>query len=185
MDKDYDERKGEFVGRLMDYKSGELISLMIHIGDELGLYDAMAGKESVNASSLAKITGLDERWLKEWLRGQGAAGVIEHCEDENFQLSDVATEALLDADSPAYIAGFYCKPPSHEVLEKTIDAFRTGVGISWGAHGADASHFLCRTSRPFHLQLADPVIPFMDGMFECLTTGGTVLGSQRTICGHG
>ena len=43
MDKDYGERKGEFVGRLLDYKSGELVSLMIHIGDELGLYDAMAG----------------------------------------------------------------------------------------------------------------------------------------------
>ncbi len=182
MNNNYDERMQEYAMRVIGYKGGEMISLMIHIGDELGLYKAMAGKESVNASNLAKTTGLNERWLQEWLRGQGAAGIIEHRGDEDFQLSDVAEEALLDADSPANIVGFFCKPSSHEVLEKTIDAFRTGVGISWGDHGDDASHFLCRTNRPFHLQLADRVIPLMDGMLERLTTGGTVLDVG---CGSG
>lgn len=182
MDKTYDERKGEYVGRLMKYKSGELVSLMIHIGDELGIYDAMAGNGSLNASDLAESTGLNERWLKEWLRGQGAAGIIEHVEDENFQLPDVATDALLDADSPSYVAGFYCKPPLPEVVEKTIDGFRTGTGISWGAHGDGASHFLCRANRPGHLQLAESIIPLMDGVNERLTAGGTVLDVG---CGSG
>ena len=182
MNNNYDERMQEYALRVMGYKSGEMISLMVHIGDELGLYKAMVGEESVNASNLAKTTGLHERWLQEWLRGQGAAGVIEHLGDENFQLSDVAAEALLDADSPSNIAGFFFKPPSHDVVDKTIDAFRTGVGISWGAHGADASHFLCRTNHPFHLQLADRIIPLMDGMLERLTAGGTVLDVG---CGSG
>ena len=175
MEKSYRKRKGEYVGRLMRYKSGELVSLMIHIGDELGLYDAMAGQESVNARDLAESTGLNERWLKEWLRGQGAAGIIEHIGDENFQLPDVANEALLDPDSPSYIAGFYCKPPSHEVVDKTIDGFRTGAGISWGAHGDGASHFLCRTNRPGQLQLTERIIPMMDDMAERLTAGGVAL----------
>ena len=182
MDKSYRKRKGEYVGRLMRYKSGELVSLMIHIGDELGLYDAMAGMETVNASELAERTGLNERWLKEWLRGQGAAGIIEHIEDENFQLPDVANETLLDPDSPSYIAGFYCKPPSHEVVDNTIDGFRTGTGIGWGAHGDGASHFLCRTNRPGHLQIVERVIPMMDGVAERLTSGGSVLDVG---CGSG
>ena len=46
-------------------KQREMISLMIHIGDDLGLYEAMAGKDSVDAGSLANSTGLNERWLKE------------------------------------------------------------------------------------------------------------------------
>jgi 2-polyprenyl-3-methyl-5-hydroxy-6-metoxy-1,4-benzoquinol methylase len=182
MDKDYDERMQEYVEHLMGYKTGEMISLMIHIGDALGLYDAMSGRESVDAAGLAEITGLNERWLLEWLRGQGAAGIINHVGEESFQLSDVAAEALLDADSPANIAGFFFKPPSHEVVDKTIDAFHTGVGISWGAHGDAASHFLCRTNRPWHLQLADRVIPLMDGMVERLTAGGAVMDVG---CGSG
>jgi 2-polyprenyl-3-methyl-5-hydroxy-6-metoxy-1,4-benzoquinol methylase len=182
MEIDYEERMQEYVECLMGYKTGEMISLMIHLGDELGLYNAMSGKKSVNAESLAKITGLNERWLREWLRGQGAAGIINHVGDEEFQLPDVATEALLDADSPANVAGFFFKPPSHEVVEKTIDAFRTGIGISWGAHGDTASHFLCRTNRPWHLQLVDRVISLMDGMAERLTSGGMVLDVG---CGSG
>ena len=78
MDKDYAERMQEYAKRVIGYKTVELISLMIHIGDELGLYEAMSGKDSVDANSLAEATGLDERWLLEWLRGQGAAGIIDH-----------------------------------------------------------------------------------------------------------
>jgi len=179
---DFRDRMQAYAQRLVGYKTGEMVSLMIHIGDELGLYDAMAGEAQVDAASLAQKTGLDERWLLEWLRGQGAAGIIDHLGEETFQLSDVAAQALLNADSPAYLRGFFAKPPSHEILDKTIDAFRTGVGVSWGAHGDSASHFLCRTNRPFHMMLADQVIPMIDGMSERLSTGGRVMDVG---CGSG
>ena len=58
---DYAERMQEYAQRLIGYKSGEMVSMMIHIGDELGLYAAMSGRESSNATSLAEATGLDER----------------------------------------------------------------------------------------------------------------------------
>lgn len=181
-DNNFGDRMRAYAQRLMGYKSGEMVSLMVHIGDELGLYDAMVGQAHVTAESLADATGLNERWLREWLRGQGAAGIIEHLGDEQFQLSDVGAEALLNTDSPAYLRGFFFRPPSHEILEKTIDAFRTGVGVSWGAHGDSASHFLCRTNRPFHLKLASEVIPLMNGVEARLAAGGTVLDVG---CGSG
>ena len=40
------------------YKKGELVSLMIHIGDQLGLYRALAGAGPIDARGLAEKTGL-------------------------------------------------------------------------------------------------------------------------------
>ena len=50
------------------YKQGEVVSLMIHIGDRLGLCGALEGAGSVTAAELAERTGLQKRWLLEWLR---------------------------------------------------------------------------------------------------------------------
>jgi SAM-dependent methyltransferase len=182
MNKDYEERLGEYAQRAMGYKTGEFVSLMIHIGDELGLFEAMKGKERISAKELAEQTGLSERWLAEWLRGHGAAGIIEHLGDEYFQLPDVAAETLLQNDSSSFVGGYFFKPASHEIIAKTIDAFRTGVGVSWGEHGDAASHFLCRSNHPFHLMLPDHVIPLIDGMPERLAQGGKVLDVG---CGSG
>ncbi len=57
------------------YKQGEIVSLMIHLGDRLGLYRALNGAGPVTAAELADRTGLKERWLFEWLRGPGGRTV--------------------------------------------------------------------------------------------------------------
>ena len=107
MNQDYEERLGEYAQRAMAYKTGEFVSLMIHIGDELGLFEAMKGKERISAKELAEQTGLNERWLTEWLRGHGAAGIIKHLGDEYFQLPDVAAETLLQNDSSSFVGGYF------------------------------------------------------------------------------
>ncbi|MBW2415054.1 MAG: SAM-dependent methyltransferase, partial [Deltaproteobacteria bacterium] len=39
------------------YKQGEMVSLMIHLGDRLGLYRALAGAGPLSAADLAQRTG--------------------------------------------------------------------------------------------------------------------------------
>jgi hypothetical protein len=67
---------GAFALGVWQYKQGEVVSLMIHLGDRLGLYAALDGAGPVTAAELAAKTELDERWLLEWLRGQAAAGLL-------------------------------------------------------------------------------------------------------------
>ncbi len=50
-----------FAFRVWSYKQGEVVSLMIHLGDRLGLYRAMAGSGPMTAGDLASATGLHER----------------------------------------------------------------------------------------------------------------------------
>ena len=62
--------------RVWNYKQGEMVSLMIHLGDQLGIYREMEGAGPLTPAELAKRTGLQERWLLEWLRGQVAAQLL-------------------------------------------------------------------------------------------------------------
>src|SRR3954467_3030904 len=78
------------------YKEGEVVSLMAHLGDRLGLYRSMAGAGPMTVGDLAATTGFHERWLLEWLRGQAAAGLLETGDGERFELSDVAAAVLAD-----------------------------------------------------------------------------------------
>ena len=69
------------------YKQGEMVSLMIHLGVRLGLYQALDGAGPVTSGDLAATTGLHARWLREWLRAQGAAELLVTEEGETFEHS--------------------------------------------------------------------------------------------------
>ncbi|HEY6597668.1 MAG TPA: hypothetical protein VIZ30_00030, partial [Pseudomonadales bacterium] len=90
------------------YKQGEMVSLMIHIGDRLGLYRALDGAGPLTAAELASRTGLQERWLFEWLRGQTAARLLEYHDPDRFELSSVGAAVLAnEGDSLAFAAGAF------------------------------------------------------------------------------
>ena len=60
------DRRASFALQVWGYKQGEVVSLMIHLGDRLGLYRAMAGQGPDDRRGSAAATGLHERWLLEW-----------------------------------------------------------------------------------------------------------------------
>jgi len=76
-----------FAFRVWNYKQGELVSVLIHLGDRLGLYRALDGRGPTTAAELADATGLHPRWLLEWLRGNAAADLLESTDGEQFELT--------------------------------------------------------------------------------------------------
>src|SRR5258708_7438930 len=64
-----------FALKVWQYKQGEAVSLMVHLGDRLGLYRAMEGGGALTSAELAERTGMQERWLREWLKGHAGAGL--------------------------------------------------------------------------------------------------------------
>ncbi|MCP5118582.1 MAG: hypothetical protein GY953_47825, partial [bacterium] len=89
---------------------GAMTASMIHLGDRLGLYSVLADAGAVTSADLAAKTGLDERWLREWLYQQGAAGVLEY-RDGRFALSPEGRAVLADEGHPAFGAGFFSHLP--------------------------------------------------------------------------
>ena len=53
---------------------GAMTAGMIHLGDQLGLYGALAGAGPMTTAELAERVGLHERWVREWAYNQAAAG---------------------------------------------------------------------------------------------------------------
>src|SRR5262249_34058466 len=56
---------------------GAITTLMVHLGDRLGLYRALAAAdEPLTSGELAGRTELHERWVREWLHNQAAAKLM-------------------------------------------------------------------------------------------------------------
>ena len=51
---------------------------LVMIGDRLGLYDAMAAAGPVTSEELARRTGTDERYVREWLGAMVTGRIIEY-----------------------------------------------------------------------------------------------------------
>jgi hypothetical protein len=66
-----DEAKlGAFVGQAVTDMGAAISGRLLHIGDRLGLYKAMAGAGPITSSDLAQRTGATERYVREWLGTQ-------------------------------------------------------------------------------------------------------------------
>lgn len=167
------------------FKQGEVVALMIHLGDRLGLYRAMDGAGPLSAAGLAGITGLQERWLLEWLRSQAAAGLLDTDDGETFTLSPEAAAVLADEESSLWFAAgaFQGGVAPPEIVDRLAEAFRSGVGLSYDDLGPSAAHHVERMLGPWARQALVPVIlPALDGVAAALENGARV---ADVGCGSG
>lgn len=160
--------------RVWQYKQGEVVSLMIHLGDRLGLYRAMAGAGELTAAEVAARAGLQERWVLEWLRGQAAAGLVDSPDGARFSLSEEGAAVLADEDtSLVFAAGAFTggvAPP--DVVDRLAEAFRTGRGLSYDDLGPSAAHAVEKMLRPWsRLALVPRILPALDGVEQRLRAG--------------
>ena len=100
------EKAGTFVGKVITDCAATVSVALAVIGDRLGLYRALAGGEPVNSAELARRTRTSERYVREWLINQAAAGYLEYePRTGRYALPDEHAVALLNEDSPFNVAG--------------------------------------------------------------------------------
>ncbi|MHB1853821.1 MAG: methyltransferase domain-containing protein, partial [Acidimicrobiales bacterium] len=166
-----------FAFKVWNYKQGEAVSLMIHLGDRLGLYRAMTGAGPLSAADLAGRTGLQERWLLEWLRSQAAAGLLDTADGMRFELGAAAEAVLADESGSLWFAAgaFQGAAARPDVVDRLAEAFRTGVGLSYDDLGPSAAHGVERMLGPWsRLALVPRILSSLEGVTERLTGGARV-----------
>src|ERR1041385_4661051 len=184
-----EEKLNQFLGKVLSDFGGAASSVLVYIGDKLGLYKAMSdfGKP-MTSKELANKTGTSERYVREWLANQAAGGYLVY--DSNSQtyiLPFEHAQALVNENSPAYIAGgFQVVMSLFRDEPKFLEAFKTGKGIAWGEHDKDLFEGTERFFRPgYTANLVSSWIPALDNgnVEQALKKGGAKVADIG--CGHG
>ncbi len=169
------KKAGEYVQHLFGYLGGAVVSGMVYLGDELGIFRAMSRCGPVSSQDLAEVTGLQERWLREWLQCLASADVVDY-RDGRFSLSPEAVLVLVDESTPfSAIGAFGDLPSQFGVLPRLPEAFRTGLGLTYDDQGAGGARGVERMFAPWYRHaLVREAIPALDGVEEKLRAGANV-----------
>jgi SAM-dependent methyltransferase len=174
-----------FLGQATRDAGAALSVLLSHLGDRLGLYAAMADAEPVTPGELARRTGTNERLVREWLSNQAVGGYLTYDPATGrFRLPPEHAAALADGAGPALVQGLFDLVAAvYQSIDKELEVFRTGTGLTWADHHHDLFTATERAFRPgYEAHLVQEWIPGMEGVHDKLTTGARV---ADVGCGHG
>lgn len=157
---------------------------LITIGDKLGLYETLGKADSLTSNELATKTNTAERYIREWLATQAASGYIEYnAETQKFYMTPEQVAVFGDKDSATFMTGaFYAITSLYHDEPKMLAAFKSGEGISWGAHH---SCLFCGTEKFFSPSYSGNLVhnwlPTLNGVTDKLIKGAKVADIG---CGH-
>jgi SAM-dependent methyltransferase len=166
----------EYAKHVFGLLNGAVTSALVYLGDELGLYRALASGGPATSQELAARTGLSERWVREWLYNQGAARLLETDAEGRFVLSPEGRAVLADENHPAFGGGMFSQlPKTLSVVAQLRDAFRTGVGLPYDAFGPEGARGIERGFAPWVRNFLVRVgVPAIAGLRETLEAGARV-----------
>lgn len=145
-----------FADRVLGAVLGAAETMSIHLGTQLGWYDALADGSGHTAAELAESTGTDARYAREWLEQQAAYGILvadepsELPEERRFTLPAHAVPVLADPSSLAFTAPLarMFAAAGHRMPE-LVEAYRTGGGVSWEDFGVHARESQAEANKPW------------------------------------
>jgi hypothetical protein len=175
----------ELQGKIIGDVAGSMGLLLAYFGDKLGLYSALAEISPATSQELADKTGMNERYVREWLSANAAGGYVNYDTASNYFSMTPEQAVIFSAEgNPACMQGFFQAVVSVYADEpKVADIFRTGQGLPWGDHSECLFCGTERFFRPMYAEnLVDSWIPALDGVREKLESGAKVADIG---CGHG
>src|SRR6516225_9996095 len=157
-----------FAGQIATEVGAALNAALVTVGDQLGLYRAMADAQPIRADELAARTKTHERYVREWLNAQAAGGFVTYDSGEDsYTLPAEHAFILADESSPVAMAGiFQAATAVMDGRTRVAERFRTER--SFGAN--------------YRMHLVTEWLPALTGVVEKLERGARV---ADVGCGHG
>ena len=156
-----------------------------YIGDRLGIFKALAEAGPVTSAELAAKTGLNERYLREWLSAMSAATYINY-DPATKKYSMTAEHALVLAreESPFFLGGFLeMILPNVSVTPKVMEAFKNGGGVKQSDYSPETWEAMERSSANIYRHsFVRKWLPTLPDVVAKLNEGGSYVDVG---CGSG
>jgi len=168
------------VGRFFGAALGAAELFTIHLGQTHGLYQAIDAAGSATADDLVSTTGVDMRYLVEWLQAQAISGLLtidgSDIRTATYRLAPGVRETLIDETNPFYAGGM---PPIAVAIGRAYPllqaAFTTGAGVPYSEFGPEAVTAQSALNRPAYVNsLVADWLPAMPDIQQRLTDGAQV-----------
>jgi 2-polyprenyl-3-methyl-5-hydroxy-6-metoxy-1,4-benzoquinol methylase len=181
----FDAAKAEaFTARMLNILNGGMLALMISIGRQTGLFDVMANFRPSSSEQIATASGLNERYVREWLSAMVVGRIVEYdSKSESYTLPQEHAAFLTQASGPNNMARSAQVIPLLAAVEgQVINSFHNGGGVSYSAYTRFMEIVAESSSLRFDKVLISEILPLMPRIIEALKNGINVLDLG---CGQG
>jgi hypothetical protein len=173
-----DSKKVEALAfRIVNDSGGAYTLALAYIGDRLGLFKAMSGAGPLTSTELARKTGLNERYVREWLKSMVASEYLD-CDPATgrYVMTPEQAYVISDEESPMFCGGvLHLTTPTVLNVPKVMEAFKNGGGVPYDQLGKEIPEAIERFFKPGYLhQLADVWLAAIPGLKDKLQQGGTI-----------
>jgi len=174
----------EFADRALEVLNAGALALMMAVGHRTGLFDTMASLPPSTSAEVADASGLNERYVREWLAAMTTGGFVEHDPSTmTFVLPPEHAGWLTRAAGPDNLAvqaqyiGLLAG-----VENQIVDCFRHGGGVPYSEFPAFTQLMAEDSAAVQDVALIDSILPLAPGLVERLLRGITV---ADVGCGSG
>jgi SAM-dependent methyltransferase len=156
-----------------------------YIGDRLGIFKALADAGAVTSVELAAQTGLNERYLREWLCAMAAATYINYdAAAKKYSMTPEHALVLAKEESPFFMGGFLeMILPNVSVTPRVMEAFKNGGGVKQSEYAPETWEAMERSSANIYRHsFVRKWLPTLPDVVANLNEGGSYLDVG---CGSG
>jgi 2-polyprenyl-3-methyl-5-hydroxy-6-metoxy-1,4-benzoquinol methylase len=179
------EKTRQSIDKVLRDMAGAMAAGMALVGTRTGLFRAMAGKGPMSVDEVTRATGLQRRYVEEWLRGMVSAGYLEYSPaKQTYELAEEMAYFVASDGTDHFVGGMWeMVPPLMRVAPRVAEAFARGGGVRFEEFGADCVNALDLINRgQYESRFTDYWLKALPEATERLRSGGRMLDFG---CGSG
>jgi 2-polyprenyl-3-methyl-5-hydroxy-6-metoxy-1,4-benzoquinol methylase len=183
-----EQQAADFTGRVLTDTAAAATTVLAAFGDRLGLFKDLADRGPATSAQLASRTGLNERYVREWLAGMYSAGYVGYDPaDQRYTMPEEHVPTLVTEPGPAFFGGVHQELiGALQRYDAVLQAFRTGGGVHHTDLHPDVAEGTSRFTAQWHKNmLVEQWLPLVPRTAAKLRDGARVAdvgcGAGRAI----